>query len=276
MSTILLTGATGFIGNALAKALATRHQLICIGRNRAAVDAPWIRGDFGSFEALRGLDTYQIDAVIHLAAVTGGCLESDGMSVNVEGTRCLMRYLIDAGCKKFVNASSIAVLGAQDPGFRPLQLPIADEHPCLDRDGYGFSKYMMEELTRYYARQNPQLDIINLRLAAIVPDENPPAPEGSHPPGPGAGCGLTRMTRSEAVRAFAMAAESPYQPGLRIMNAAPRRAWASVPTADILRHWWGDAVDLSYYDRPENRFAGVYEVSRIEKELGFVAKGYGQ
>ena len=27
-------------------------------------------------------------------------------------------------------------------------------------------------------------------------------------------------------------------------------AWAAVPTADILRHWWGDAVDLSHFAQP--------------------------
>lgn len=272
MSTILVTGASGFIGQSLAAALSADHHVICMSRSKPAINATWIRGDFGSFEDLRQLQQHKIDAVVHLAAVTGGCLERDGILVNVEGTRCLMRYLMDQGCKKFVMASSIALVGAQSPLFRPVKLPIPDEHPCLDRDGYGVSKFLMEEVTRYYQRQNNQLDVINLRLAAIVPDDNPPKPEGLRPIGPWAACSVTLMQRRDAVRAFKLAVESACKPGVRIMNAAGPRIWASVPTATLLRHWWGSDVDLSYYENPEHRFAGVYDVRRIEEELGFVAQ----
>ena len=98
------------------------------------------------------LDGLKIDVVVHLAAVTGGCREEDGLLVNVEGTRKLLRYFSDRGCTRFVNASSIAAVGFQSPKFRPLELPIPDEHPCLDRNGYGLSKYLMEEVTKYMWR----------------------------------------------------------------------------------------------------------------------------
>jgi UDP-glucose 4-epimerase len=271
MSTILLTGATGFIGQALARELAGRHQVLCLSRSKPKVDLPWIRGDFASFEDLRQLDGRVIDAAIHLAAVTGGCLERDGMLVNVEGTRCLLRYLIDRGCKKFVLASSSAAVGAQSPAFRPLEVPIPDEHPCLDRHGYGFSKYLMEEVTRYYQRQNPDIDVINLRLAAIVPDEKPPAPAGLRPLGNWAACSLALMQRSDAVRVFTLAVESKHRPGVRVLNAAGPRVWASVPTAEILRHWWGSDVDLSYYQQPGHERDSVFDVRRIRDELGFTA-----
>jgi len=271
MSTILVTGASGFIGKALATALAPRHDVVCMSRSRPKVDLPWIRGDFASFEDLRQLATQHIDAVVHLAAVTGGCLERDGVLVNAEGTRCLMRYLIDQGCTKFVMASSIALVGAQSVAFRPLQLPIADDHPCLDRDGYGFSKHLMEQITHYYFRQNPQLDIINLRLAAIVPDENYPAPQGLRSLGEWAACSVTLMRLADAVRAFTLAVESPHRPGVRTMNAVCNRIWASVPTADLLRHWWGNEVDLSYYELAEHRYGPVFDAGRIGGELGFTA-----
>jgi len=272
MSTILITGSSGFIGRALAQSLAKRHQVTCMSRKDPKLGLPWICGEFGSFEDLRQLNHYTIDATVHLAAVTGGCLERDGMLVNVEGTRCLMRYLIDRGCPKFVLASSIAAVGMQSQAFRPLHLPIPDEHPCLDRDGYGLSKYLMEEVTRYYHRQNPNLDVINLRLAAIVPDETPLTPEGLRPLGPWAAGSATLMLQADAIRAFELAVESAYQPRLRIMNAAGPRVWASVPTATLLRHWWGTDVDVSYYEQPGREFDGLYDVQRIKDELGFVAE----
>ena len=174
MSTILITGASGFIGRALAVELSQHHIVLCMSRKNPHLDLPWVRGDFSSFEDLRQLDGKGIDVAIHLGAVTGGCSERDGILVNVEGTRCLMRYLLDRDCTKFVMASSIAAVGMQTSRFRPLHVPIPDDHPCLDRDGYGFSKYLMEEVTKYYHRQNEQLDVINLRLASVADDTNMP------------------------------------------------------------------------------------------------------
>ncbi len=255
----------------MAASLAGRHQILCMSRTRPKVDLPWIRGDFGSFEDLRQIDPHQVDALIHLAAVTGGCLERDGMLVNVEGTRCLTRYLIDRGCRKFVMASSIAVVGAQSTAFRPVQLPIPDDHPCHDRDGYGLSKFLMEQLTHYYSRQNPLIDIINLRLAAIVPDENYPVPQGLRPLGPWAACSVTLMRLADAVRAFTLSVESESRPGVRTLNAVCNRIWATCPTASLLRHWWGDDADYSWYDLPEHSFAPVYDARRIQEELGFTA-----
>lgn len=272
MSTVLITGASGFIGRALVTAMSARHEVLSMSRKRPGADLSWIRGDFGSFEDLRRLDGKPVDVVVHLAAVTGGCLERDGILVNVEGTRCLMRYLMDHGCKKFVMASSIAAVGMQNTKFRPCQVPIPDEHPCLDRDGYGLSKYLMEEVTKYYHRQNQGIDVINLRLSTVCPDDKMPAPGGPRPLGQWSLGGITIMALRDAVRAFAMAAEAPQRPGVRTMNAAGPKAWAAVPVAEILRNWWGSDVDLSYFAKPGHEYDSVYDVSRIKTEIGFVAE----
>ena len=126
MSTVLITGASGFIGQGLARAMTARHDVLCMSRHSPGLDLTWVRGSFASFEDLRQLDGRQIDVVVHLGAVTGGCLERDGMLVNVEGTRCLMRYLMDSACRKFVMASSIAAVGFQNTEFRPLHVPISE------------------------------------------------------------------------------------------------------------------------------------------------------
>jgi UDP-glucose 4-epimerase len=110
-----------------------------------------------------------------LAEVTGGCSEEDGLAVNVQGTRRLYRYLLDHGCRKFITASSIAAVGSLDNNFVPLQLPIPDDHDCLATDAYGWSKAMLEDLTRYLHRQSPDADFVNLRFGAVVPDSWSPA-----------------------------------------------------------------------------------------------------
>jgi nucleoside-diphosphate-sugar epimerase len=272
MSRVLITGASGFIGRALAARMAERHDVVCFGRRQPGIDVAYVRGEFGAFEDLRQLDGTDIDVVVHLAAVTGGCLERDGILVNVEGTRCLMRYLMDRGCRKFVMASSIAAVGFQSTKFRPLKLPIPDEHPCLDRDGYGLSKYLMEEITRYCHRQNEEIDVINLRLATVLPDNGLREPVRVCPLGEWSLGGITVMALSDAVRAFGMAAQAPHQPGVRIMNAAPPRAWVADPVATILRNWWKDDVDVSWYERSGHEYDSVFDVAAIEREIGFEAR----
>ena len=271
MSAVLITGASGFIGRALAAHLAERHDVVCMSRRDPELGLPWVRGEFSSFEDLARLDDRSIDAVVHLASVTGGCSERDGILVNVEGTRCLMRYLMDRGCRKFVMASSIAAVGFQSPRFRPVQLPIPDDHPCLDRDGYGLSKYLMEEITRYYQRQVGDIDVINLRLSSVRPDDGMPELKRIGPLGQWSLGGITMMALSDAVRAFALAAEAPHRPGVRTMNAAGPRAWVADPVADILRGWWGEEVDVSHFDRPGHEYDSVFDVARIRGELGFTA-----
>jgi nucleoside-diphosphate-sugar epimerase len=273
MSGILITGASGFIGRGLARSMAANHDVVCLSRHKPRdVDASFVRGKFDTFEDLLKLDPYDIDVLVHLAAVTGGCLESDCVQINVEGTRRLMRYLIDRGCRKFVMASSIAVVGFQSTKFRPLRLPIPDEHPCLDRDGYGLSKYLMEEITRYHQRQNEDIDVIDLRLSSVLPDDQMPEPRSTFPLRQWALGGITLMPRSDAVRAFTLAAEAPHKPGVRIMNTTCPKAWVAAPVADILRNWWGSEVDVSYYEQPGHEYDSVYDVSRIKAELGFVAE----
>ena len=271
MSTVLITGASGFIGRGLATSMAKDHKVICMSRKNPQLDLAWVKGEFGSFEDLRQLDREGIDVVVHLGAVTGGCSESDGVLVNVEGSRCLMRYLMDRGCKKFVMASSIAAVGMQSLKFRPETLPIPDEHPCLDRDGYGVSKFLMEEITKYYVRQNEAVDVINLRLSSVPHGGVPPLRQVSESRQWGLGS-LTVMDLPDAVRAFTLAAESEHKPGVRILNTSGPEAWVADPVAEILCNWWGDDVDLSYFEQAGNEYNSVYDVSRIAEELGFVAE----
>ncbi len=275
MSVVLVTGSSGFIGQALAARLKDSHDVVCLSRAETPVEGVTrLRGDFAQPAVLSQLDNLPIDTVVHLAAVTGGCSEEDGIRVNVGGTHALLRYLTDRGCRKFVLASSIALIGIQSRRFRPLKVPIPDEHPCLDRDGYGLSKYLMEEVTRYLARQHPELDIINLRLAAILRDDARPDPVSAGDPlQDWALAGLSRMYLSDAVDCFAKAVEAPFKAGLRILNAVAATACTRDPVPAVLKAWYGadaDRLDFSHYERPGHERDPVYDIRRIAAEIGFV------
>lgn len=265
----LITGASGLIGRALTAALAPSQPVLAMSRRDPGLDVATVRGDFTDFEDLRHLDGYEIGAVVHLGAVTGGSTERDALRVNVEGTRRLMRYLVDRGCRRFVLASSIAVVGLADAAFRPVGLPMADDHPCLARDAYGLSKSLMEQVAAYFARREPDLDVLCLRLASVTDDPRLPPLREMHPLRNWAMAGITVMALSDAVRLLALALEAPARPGFRIRNAAPARAWVAVPTADLLQGWYEDDVDLSWFRRPGHEFGAVFDVGRISAELGF-------
>ena len=124
-----VTGAGGYIGVALLDELA-KQQVPVVGLSRRARARPgMLRCDFTCDNDLHDLDGLQVDRVCHLAAVTGGCSEEDGFRVNVLGTRRLMRYLVDRGCRKFVLASSIAVVGLAASDFVPEAVPIPGRAP---------------------------------------------------------------------------------------------------------------------------------------------------
>jgi nucleoside-diphosphate-sugar epimerase len=272
MGTTLITGVSGLIGKALAESLAKTRDVVGMSRKDPGAGFPFVPGDFGREEDLRKLDGFDLDAVVHLAAVTGGCSERDGMMVNVEGTRCLMRHLIDRGVKKFVMASSIAVVGLQDKDFLPQALPMPDEHPCLDRHGYGFSKFLMEEVMKYHVRQTPDLDAIAFRLSVVTPrDGMPPKMKVCDRMDWGLGA-MTVMPLEEALTLFTAGLDAPPKPGMRILNAVPAEAWAADPVADILEHWYGDAVDLSHYRQPGRERDSVFARGRLAEELGLVLR----
>ncbi|MBB6485555.1 UDP-glucose 4-epimerase family protein [Rhizobium lusitanum] len=142
---ILITGATGFVGQALCAELA-RRQMAYRPVSRAprpgfiatgAIDATT---DWSA--ALAGLDV-----VMHLAARVHVMNESAAdplaafRAVNVDATVNLARQATTAGIRRFIFLSSIKVNGEETAPGRPFRASDAP-HP---EDPYGHSKLEAEE-----------------------------------------------------------------------------------------------------------------------------------
>jgi UDP-glucose 4-epimerase len=165
-------------------------------------------------------------------------------------------------------ASSVAVVGIQNKAFRPLQIPIPDDHPCLDRDGYGVSKYLMEKVTEYYSRQQPDIDIINFRIGSVMLNEEPlyktgPLPEWS--------LGyICKLPVRDVISAITLALEAAPKPGVRTMNLAGSRIHTEGTVREIFSAWYPDTkYDFTLYDRPGHERDGLFTSQRIHDELGF-------
>jgi nucleoside-diphosphate-sugar epimerase len=212
-----------------------------------------VRGNFTSTADLAQLDSHQIDAVVHLAAETGGTTEESGLGVNVLGTRRLFRYLLDRGVKQFVAASSIAAVGCLSPEFLPRQLPIPADHPCDARDAYGLSKALVEEVCAYFQRITPDISMTVLRLGVVVPESTPPVSDEALARIGLPFCGLATIAVQDVVDLLERAIELP--PGFRRFNAVAPWMPTSLSVREALTTLLGDRVDqldLSAYDASQH------------------------
>jgi UDP-glucose 4-epimerase len=96
-------------------------------------------------------------AVIHLAALDVDSLESSRpnpheiMNVNLQGTWNVLVAAGHAGVKRMVYMSSVDSLGVFGGRGKPDYLPLDDEHPCYPTSPYDISKYLAEEMCRFWS-----------------------------------------------------------------------------------------------------------------------------
>lgn len=145
MSTLAITGGTGFVGSRLiALAIEAGHAVRALTRREQAERAhlEWVAGDLGDTVALARLCD-GADAVIHVAGVVNAPTR-DGFAVgNIHGTGNMLAAAEGAGVRRFVHVSSLA---AREPGM----------------SDYGWSKAEAERLV-----EDSLLDTAMVRPPAI-------------------------------------------------------------------------------------------------------------
>ena len=147
---IFVTGASGFIGGAIARQLASRHDVFAMSRSSAsdasieALGAQAVRCDLTSLEP--GVIP-AVDAVVHAAAwVEPWGSREDYWHVNVDGTDRMLAAARGADARRFVHISTEAVL------WKGQHLRDVDEsHPYADSTPYLYAETKAEAERRVIA-----------------------------------------------------------------------------------------------------------------------------
>lgn len=142
--TVAITGATGFVGSHVAKALLARGDRVrALARtpapDLAAAGAEVVTGALEDPSALPRL-VEGAEVVHHVAGAIAARSEADFMRVNGEGTARVAEAARAAGVRRFVYVSSIAVSGPSARGK-----PMDEAGPARPITPYGRSKRAGEE-----------------------------------------------------------------------------------------------------------------------------------
>lgn len=154
-----VTGASGFIGDALLRHLAPRSAVAALFRRREASSESWERagcrivyGDLDDEKALAAL-VRGADVVYHCAARMAKTDLAASERVNVVGTEHVARAALAHDAQRFVYVSSISVYAATRPADRTFTEEM--EPANVDRlNIYGYTKYQGELRVRELAAQN--------------------------------------------------------------------------------------------------------------------------
>ncbi len=180
---ILVTGATGFIGSAVVRALLEKKMPVrCLVRkdsdnsNLQGLRLDLAYGDVTDLDSVRRA-LKGCDRVIHLAAIYAIWLKDPNLMyrVNVNGTHKVLTACREAKVKKIVYVSSTAALGAH--GKTPAN-ESAVFNLASTGDHYFLSKYQAEQLVLDFAAKGLPVTIVNPTVP-IGPRDIKPTPSGA-------------------------------------------------------------------------------------------------
>jgi nucleoside-diphosphate-sugar epimerase len=193
---VLVTGAAGHIGSNVARTLLEHgYDVVCFD---ASIPPPFsvihpardrVHYETGSVldlaRILNLVKQYDVDAIVHLAAIMGGATSRplETVKVNVEGTANVLEAGRILGLRRVICTSSYGA--AASYGLDQTQTIAEDQYvvPVSEHDmnpPYGSTKAMGEELTCVY-RRCYDVDAAIIRPAMVYGPGYPPGRGQRHP-----------------------------------------------------------------------------------------------
>lgn len=181
--TVLVTGASGFVGSAVARRLVQADRpvraMVRAGSDRRCLDGLDVEvaeGDLRDPASLaRALSG--CDGLFHVAADYRLWVRDPAamFAANVDGTAALMRAALDAGVGRIVYTSSVATLGIDPAGPADEETPVSFENMI---GPYKQSKFRAEEAVRGLIKEAGLPAVIVNPSTPIGPRDLKPTPTG--------------------------------------------------------------------------------------------------
>jgi nucleoside-diphosphate-sugar epimerase len=280
---VLVTGGAGRLGRYVVAELAGHCRVSVLDREGGGA-RPDFPADVLDLDAV-GRATPGHDAVVHLAAIDVSVPAPPEriFDVNVRGTWNVLHAARQAGVRRAIVCSSVAVVGIE-AARPPLYLPVDEAHPLRPTHDYGLSKEAVESIARSFARRG--LEVVVLRPAWVMFPEivrDALAQLGGDAPTPGAllaGDPVARLREplsvlrshvdpGDAARAFRLALEIPRVACEVLFVAAPDTFHPS-PTLPYLREAFGALPEVRRPDvYARDPRASAHDSSRAREVLGW-------
>lgn len=241
---ILITGASGFIGGRMFKALRSEGAVFrTISRTPiecAGAVAADLADKVSLVRACSGVScVFHCAGYAHAFASFSGTDEAMHWKVNFEGTRNLLAAAAQAGVRCFVNLSSVKAMA--EPG----DMCADEEFPGEPETAYGKSKRAAEEIVLSIGKQSG-MHVVNLRLAMVYGAGGRGNLErmarlvgrGLFPPLPETGNHRSLVHVDDVVSAMRLVARDPRANGRTYIIAAPE-APSGRQLFDALRRVYG-------------------------------------
>ena len=267
---VLVTGANGFIGRHVLKALRDAgHD--AIGLDNEWLNLKWYEAVDMAVNITKPIDPIEgLDAVVHLAAMSNPreCDADPSMAfdVNVHGTHQVLRMAFETGVKRVVFASTAHVYG-----ISPKYLPTDETHPLWLQNNYTLTKILGEQLCQLYY-ENHGLSFAALRLynafgpdqakGYFIPDMLYKASKGGIVL-PGGNTTKDFVYVEEVARAFVAAVESSYVGHINIGSGV------ETPLSDVASYI-AHAMDAEFSTAPVEGATRMWgDITRARAVLGW-------
>lgn len=183
MAKILITGASGLIGNHVTRLCLQRGDhvrvMVMPGEYRspfAGLDVEFVEGnllDAGSLKkAVQG-----IEQLYHMAALFAVWTKDPDLhyKINVDGTRALLKAAMAAGVSKVVYTSSVAALGITEDGQPSTEETVFNCWPWASE--YILSKFISHEMVKAMLHEGLPVTMV-LPALPFGPGDRNPTPTG--------------------------------------------------------------------------------------------------